>query len=72
MPPDRTLIQSLDDDALLNSGQVKARFGNVSDMCIWRWMRDERVNFPQPLKINNRNYWRLGDLNDWQQMKVQR
>ena len=62
----RASMPSLDDDALLNSGQVKARCGNVSDMAIWRWLRDERVQFPQPIKINRRNYWRLGDLRAWQ------
>ncbi len=62
----RAATPTLDDDALLNSAQVKARCGNVSDMCIWRWLRDERVGFPQPIQINRRNYWRLGDLRAWQ------
>jgi predicted DNA-binding transcriptional regulator AlpA len=62
----RTSTPALDDDALLNSAQTKARCGNVTDMCLWRWMRDERVGFPQPVKINKRNYWRLGDLRAWQ------
>jgi predicted DNA-binding transcriptional regulator AlpA len=35
-------------------------------MCIWRWMRDTRVRFPKPVKINSRNYWRLGELRRWQ------
>lgn len=56
----------LDDDALLTAAQTRARIGGVSAMCIWRWMRDERVQFPAPIKINNRNYWRLGDLRRWQ------
>jgi predicted DNA-binding transcriptional regulator AlpA len=62
----RASMPALDDEALLNSAQVKARCGNVSDMCIWRWLRDERVAFPQPIQINRRNYWRLGDLRAWQ------
>jgi predicted DNA-binding transcriptional regulator AlpA len=62
----RASIGALDDEALLNSAQVKARVGNVSDMCIWRWLRDERVQFPQPIQINRRNYWKLGDLRAWQ------
>jgi len=35
-------------------------------MSIWRWMHDERMQFPEPVKINRRNYWRLGDLREWQ------
>ena len=62
----RQAAPDLDNEALLNSAQTKARCGNVTDMCIWRWLRDPRVQFPQPVKINKRNYWRLGDLRAWQ------
>jgi predicted DNA-binding transcriptional regulator AlpA len=55
-----------DEDILLTSAQTRARIGNVSAMCVWRRMRDARVRFPQPVKINSRNYWRLGDLRRWQ------
>jgi predicted DNA-binding transcriptional regulator AlpA len=61
-----------DDDTLLTSNQTRARVGNVSNMCIWRWMRDERVLFPQPIQINRRNYWRLGDLRRWQAARTQK
>jgi predicted DNA-binding transcriptional regulator AlpA len=54
-----------DDDTLLTSAQTRARVGGVSTMCIWRWMRDPRVRFPAPIKINGRNYWRLGVLRRW-------
>jgi predicted DNA-binding transcriptional regulator AlpA len=61
-----------DDDTLLTSNQTRARVGNVSHMCIWRWRRDERVQFPQPIQINRRNYWRLGDLRRWQATRTQK
>jgi predicted DNA-binding transcriptional regulator AlpA len=57
---------SADDDTLLTGKQTRARVGSVSTMCLWRWMRDERVRFPAPVKINSRNYWRVGDLRRWQ------
>jgi predicted DNA-binding transcriptional regulator AlpA len=60
----------IDDDALLTSAQTRARMGGVSTMCIWRWMRDPRVRFPHPVKINSRNYWRIGDLRRWQAESV--
>ena len=56
----------LDDDTWLTSAQTRARTGGVSNMCLWRWMRDEKVQFPAPVKINGRNYWRLGDVRRWQ------
>jgi predicted DNA-binding transcriptional regulator AlpA len=60
-----------DDDILLNSNQTRVRVGNVSHMCIWRWIRDDRVQFPHPLQINKRNYWRLGDLRRWQAARAE-
>ena len=61
-----------DDDTLLTGAATRARVGGVSDMCIWRWLRDPRVSFPHPIKINGRNYWRLGDLRRWQETHAQR
>jgi hypothetical protein len=65
--PAAKVMPAATDDTLLTSNQIRARVGAVSIMCIWRWMRDERVKFPHPIKINNRNYWRLGDLRRWQE-----
>jgi predicted DNA-binding transcriptional regulator AlpA len=55
-----------DDEAMLSSTQVCARFGGVATMTIWRWMHDPRLLFPRPVKISLRNYWRLGDVREWQ------
>ena len=59
-----------EDEVLLTGMQTRARFGDVSAMCIWRWMRDPRVQFPAPIKINARNYWRLGDLRRWHAERI--
>ena len=57
-----------DVDPLCNKSQVKAAVGGVSDMCIWRWQRDERVQFPMPdVTINGRNYWRASTVRAWQE-----
>ena len=67
-----TPAPAADDEVLLTSKQVRARVGQVSDMCIWRWMRDDRVQFPQPMLMNRRRYWKLGDLRRWQADQAQR
>jgi hypothetical protein len=46
----------------LTSKQVRERYGNVSDMTIWRWSRDEALGFPQPEYINGRRYWNAAGL----------
>jgi hypothetical protein len=39
-------------------------------MAIWRWMRDERLAFPAPTKIRQRNYWRLADIHEFEKRMI--
>jgi hypothetical protein len=49
-------------DIYLTARQIRERYGKVSDMAIWRWLRDPALGFPQPLVINTRRLWKLADL----------
>ena len=49
----------------LTGPQVQKRY-QKSHVTIWRWIRDSELAFPQPLKINRLNYWRLSDLEAWE------
>jgi predicted DNA-binding transcriptional regulator AlpA len=49
----------------LQSSAVRARFG-VSDMTIWRWLHNNELGFPAPLRINGRRFWRLAELEAWE------
>lgn len=40
---------------------VRERYG-VSDMSLWRWVRDKKMGFPQPIIINRRKFWDFDDL----------
>ena len=53
-------------NAFLTSTQVAARYGSVSQMTIWRWLRDKERNFPQPIYLGRRRFWRLADLEAWE------
>lgn len=55
-----TVVQSKPED-LLPATPVRARYG-VSDMTIFRWLNDEKLGFPKPIRINGRRYWRIADL----------
>lgn len=39
--------------------------GGVSDMTIWRWLETPSLNFPKPIRIGRRRYWRESDLINW-------
>ena len=54
-----------EDERYLSARQVRERFGNCSDMWLWRRLRDGS-GFPQPLEISGRRFWRLADLVNWE------
>ena len=62
---------ALDDDDLLSAHDTARRCGGVSRMTLYRWQRDARVSFPAPVSINNRNYWRWGQVRAWKQGQAQ-
>jgi predicted DNA-binding transcriptional regulator AlpA len=57
-----------DDDALIGARKVRQLLDDCSEMQIWRLLNDERyrdLNFPRPVKINIRNYWRRSEVLEW-------
>jgi predicted DNA-binding transcriptional regulator AlpA len=51
--------------AYLPAALVRARYG-VSDMSLWRWLRDDALGFPHPIRINKKRFWKLTDLESWE------
>jgi predicted DNA-binding transcriptional regulator AlpA len=51
--------------AKLNSRSVRARYDNPSDMTLWRWVNDDKLNFPKPAIIRGRRYWDEAELDAW-------
>jgi predicted DNA-binding transcriptional regulator AlpA len=49
----------------LTATQLSRRF-SISLMALWRWVNDPNLGFPAPLKIRERNYWRLAEIEDWE------
>lgn len=48
---------------LLNSQEARQFLGGISPVTLYR--RQQQPDFPPPLKIQGRNYWRLRDLEAW-------
>lgn len=45
---------------LLSSRSVKANFDSISDVTLWRWVRDGKL--PKPIKVGKRNFWRKSEI----------
>jgi hypothetical protein len=58
-----------DDERLLTAAQVKRRYGNASDMWLWRRLHDSS-GFPQPLFICGRRFWRMAALISWERARA--
>ena len=68
---DRASGESGDTDAPARTyltGPMVCRRYAISQMGLWRWMRDADLGFPQPtLRIRDRRYWLLHDLVQWEE-----
>jgi predicted DNA-binding transcriptional regulator AlpA len=50
--------------------QLRQRFGNISEMTLWRWLRDESLGLPKPLVINRRKYFDLSEIETWERRRA--
>ena len=58
-------------ERLLTAAQVKRRYGNASDMWLWRRLHDSS-GFPQPLVICGRRFWKQSALIEWERARANR
>lgn len=52
-------------DCFLTAKQTRERYGDVSDMWLWRRLHDDS-GFPQPMVIQSRRLWKLSELVAWE------
>lgn len=53
----------------LTATQVKHRY-KISEMTLWRWLRDEKMEFPQPMVVNRRKLFKEDDLTAWERKRT--
>ncbi|MFG6508275.1 MULTISPECIES: helix-turn-helix transcriptional regulator [unclassified Sulfitobacter] len=47
---------------LINSQDLREMFGGVSKMTLHRWQKDPKLNFPKPIFVSRRRFWRESEL----------
>jgi len=58
-------------DEYLPAARVRARYSNISDMTLSRWMADPRVGFPRPVYFGGRyRFWKLSAVVDWERKRA--
>ena len=51
----------------ITAPQLRARFGGRSDVWLWRLLNDERANFPKPIMVRRYRYFRLSEVERWEE-----
>jgi hypothetical protein len=59
--PRKPRLESNSPDSLMDITLTRGFLGGVSKMTIHRW-KNTLADFPQPMRIFGRNFWRKGDL----------
>ena len=67
VPPDQLGVRT-GEDRFLTTRQVRARYGDASEMWIWRRLQDTS-GFPKPMEICGRRFWKLSDLIVWERSR---
>ena len=57
--------------AFLPARRVWERY-QITSMTLHRWARDEKIDFPAPMVIGERRFWRIADLEAWEAKQVVR
>lgn len=53
------------ENKLIVSATVREICGGISDMSLWRWLNDPTLEFPKPIMIQRRRYWREAEVLSW-------
>ena len=61
MPNNNRLFEIAD---IMTVNDVCAHLG-VSLVTLYRWIKDPKMNFPEPIRLNTRQGWRKKDIDNW-------
>ena len=56
---------------LVSATSVRNDLGGISDMTLWRWLNNPALNFPKPIYITRRRYWRDVEIIAWLDLKAE-
>ena len=55
---------------LISALVVREHCGGVSDMTLWRWLKDPELAFPRPTYIGKRRYFRESEISAWIELQA--
>jgi hypothetical protein len=61
--------RSSETGSLMPARKVQERY-DIADRTLDRWLESKTLNFPRPLVINKRRYWRIAELETWERARA--
>ena len=58
-------MSEVDENRRIPASAVRNLCGGVSDMTLWRWLNNSQLDFPKPIVIGRRRYWREVEVIAW-------
>ena len=49
----------------IQAAPVRQMCGGISDMTLWRWLDNPELDFPRPVYIGRRRFWREAEIIAW-------
>ena len=62
---EQTLAKHSNCNRHITASAVRELCGEISDMTLWRWLHDEDMDFPSPIYIGRRRYWKESEIVSW-------
>ena len=56
-------------NTFLSGPQVQARYG-ISDVTLFRWLKNDSLGFPRPLVINRRRLFNESEIVEWERQRA--
>jgi len=56
-------------DDYIGARKLRQRY-DTSDQSIWRWLHDDELNFPKPIYIKGRRFWKVSQLEQWERARA--
>jgi len=50
--------------------RLRERYGDISEMTLWRWEHDKKLGLPDALGINPRKYYDLDAIEAWERRRA--
>jgi predicted DNA-binding transcriptional regulator AlpA len=50
---------------LRSASSVREQLGNISNVTLWRRIKNPELSFPKPIKISGRLYFRANEIDAW-------